>query len=171
VQVVNYYGWLKVLGATTFDEQVRDSGRELRIKPFIGAVFTARQHYFRREARSEWMRYWPNGDRRLEQQTCMTAWAIVNAAPIGSRVNFTNDRAGDESWRFENTVKVSGYEFLAHGLYDSARRNRFRANDLIKWIYREGAGRPAADFEEANRYVWIKEVEYFVDVPTPVTCS
>jgi hypothetical protein len=169
VQVVNYYAWLRVLGATDFDSKVRDSGRRLKIKPFMGAVFTTRKHYYRREARTEWMRYWPNGDRRLEQETCMTAWAIVNAAPIGSRINFTNDRTTHPSWRFENTIKVSRNEFLAHGLRHP-NRNKFAANDLITRIYREGSGRHGADFAEASQYVWIKEVEYFVEVASPVTC-
>jgi hypothetical protein len=171
VQVVNYYAWLKVLGAGEFDRRVAASGRGMAIRPFVGSVFTARRHYYRRESRAEWMKYFPNGDQtRPGLPACMTAWEIVNAAPIGSRVNFANSRAQDPSWNYENTVKVSRNEFIAHGL-GGGHGNVYRANALIREVYREGADRPHASLDEANRYVWIKEVEYFVDVPTPTACQ
>jgi len=167
VQVVNYYAWLKVLGDGDFNANVIASGG-IKIQPFIGSIVTTRKHYYRRESRKEWMRYRPDGDKSREQQTCMTAWDIVDAAPIGSRVNFTNDKAQHPSWRYENTIKVSGNEFIAH--HGRGGKNVFKVNELITFICRLGAGRPSADFDEANKHIWIKEVEYHVDVPTPVTC-
>jgi hypothetical protein len=185
VQVVNYYAWLQVLGEVGFNKRVHASGG-IKIKPFMGSPFTARKHYYRREARTEWMRYLPNGDKKLVQQTCMKAWDIVYAAPLGSRVNFTNDRAQDPSWRFENTIKISETEFAAHNgrsREDLLRagfrpkdalamggRNIFNRKDLVTHIYRLGAEKPTADYDEADKYIWVKEVEYHVHVSTPVTC-
>jgi hypothetical protein len=164
VQVVNMFAWLKVLGPTVFNDRAIQSGG-IKIQPFIGSTFTARQHYYRRETRGAFMRYWPNGDSTKEQQTCMKAWDVFAAAPVGSRVNFTNDR-GVGAWRFENTIKYSWHEVLAFPLDPSP----LKINDFILKLYRR-ATNSQASLAEAEMHIWIKEIEFFVDVPQPVSCN
>jgi hypothetical protein len=98
----------------------------------------------------------------------MKAWEIVAAAPIGSRVNFTNDRAKKKIAVYENTVKVSRNEFIAHT--GDPTQNIYKARDLITAIYQWGTGDSTAGFTLADRHVWIKEVEFHVDVPNAVAC-
>jgi hypothetical protein len=165
VQVVNMYAWLKVLKNQTFNDRVIKSGG-IKIKPFIASTFTARHHYYRREARGQLMKYRPNGDKAKEQLTCMKAWEVFGAAPIGSRVNFTNDRWHYAAYQYENTVKYSRNEVLAFPLSSTP----MRINDFIVEYFEESAG-TSATLEEASKYVWVKEVEFFQDVTLPEWCK
>ena len=63
---------------------------------------------------------------------------------------------------------MSANEFIAHTGDGSS--NILRAKELITAIYQWGSEDYTADFAKADRHVWIKEVEFHVDVPNPIGC-
>lgn len=163
-QVVNFYAQMKTqnsIAPGAFDRQIAANGNRLEIKPFHGAHFTVRKHYYRCESRTEWMKYRTSSAMRYVE-TRIKAWDLVRAAPVGTRVNFALI-GGRGAWRFENTVKVtmSPLRFSAHGL---SSRKIWNIKDLFIGLARIIDG-SVSTLVEAERIVWIKEVSIFADLP------
>jgi|GEM_PF-5765647 len=161
-QVLLFYAEMKILNDTHpdgFDLTFTGGSKQLEIKPFLGADFTRREHYYRREQQSHWMKYRAK-DSGPYAQTKIPAWDLVKAAPIGSRINFHVGAGG--AFQFENTVKLSDspLQFAAHGFNG---QNVFDHNDMM---IRLGQVRDASvnTFAEASQYVWIKEVAIFEEM-------
>jgi len=157
-QVVNFYAQMKTMNDAvpgSFDKQIADHGGILEIKPFQGAYFTSSEHYYRREKQTDWMKYRASPNMPYEE-TRITAWDLVKAAPVGSRVNFSVGGGGD--WNFENTVKVKAQplEFAALGLGQTI----WTAKDLMIKLA-EKRDLNVKTFADASKYIWIKEVSIF----------
>ncbi len=161
-QVVSFYAWMKVLDKTApgkFNRRVKDSksGR-LQIKPFQGSTFTTRKLYYWRKSANDQMTLYDYRDgKRWGMEVQSTPDELISAAPVGSRVGFRNER-GKENFVAEQTIKVGPNHFLAHGLgsgplvRDAVILNLYRQNDA----YRH------ADLAEAKKYVWVRDVAYFL---------
>ena len=164
-QVVNFYAQMRTLNAKSvggFERQIAAHGNRLEIKPFHGAYFTVRQHYYRREAQTEWMRY--RADPKMPYQpTRIGAWDLVRAAPVGTRVNFNVGAGGD--WNFENTVKVkmNPLRFTAQGL---GTKKVWDHDDLLIELAKVKDSR-VSTLSEAAKIIWIKEVSIFKNLPLP----
>jgi hypothetical protein len=96
-------------------------------------------------------------------QPKLTFREVVDSAPVGSRVQFRNDKAevGDV-FRNEHTVKVGHRKYVAHGF----GTNIHTEDELILSLYGYPDDEDPARLAEARRYVWIKEVDYFLDLVT-----
>jgi hypothetical protein len=156
VQVVTYYAWLKVLGAKRFDERVKECGGGISIIPFEGAEFTRPVRKYRRDQRDHWMREIMDSG----PQQRLTVREIVDGAPVGSRVMFRNSHPDAEgtAFRNENAVKVADRKYLAY-----PNSEVLTEDEVIEYVYQEMPHKDSASLAEAKRYVWIKEVDYFID--------
>lgn len=163
-QVVNFYAQMKTMNAGDFDRQIAAHRNRLEIKPFHGAYFTIREHYYRRETKTDWMKYRANPAMPYEN-TRIKAWDLVRAAPVGTRVNFALI-GGTGAWRYENTIKVNmnPLQFTAHGL--SATTKVWNHTDLVIGLAKK-IDHSVSSMEDATKIIWIKEVSIFVDLPLP----
>jgi hypothetical protein len=165
-QVVNFYAQMKTLNASdpgAFDRTILAHGNRLEIKPFQGAFFTVRQHYYRRESQSEWMKYSPNPPHVPYEATRIPAWDLVRAAPVGTRVNFNVGAGG--AFDFENTIKanMNPLKFTAQGLGSTKVWDH---DDLLIKLAKV-KDPSVGTLADAARIIWIKEVSIFKHLPLP----
>lgn len=165
-QVVSFYAQMKTLNAGSmgaFDLAIARSGNRLEIKPFHGAHFTVRKHYYRREVKTDWMKYRANPAMPYVP-TRIRAWDLVRAAPVGTRVNFAII-GGTGAWRFENVIKVkmNPLQFTAQGL---GARKIWDHDDLVIKLAQMKAP-TVTTMAAATRIIWIKEVSIFANLPLP----
>jgi hypothetical protein len=155
VQVVTFYGWLKLLGARKFDERIRNCGRPgIEIRPFRGSVFSRPRRLYWRERRDHWM----VDKLAAGSQPRLTVREIVDTAPVGSRVMFRNDdRATGTAYRNENTVKIGRRKYVAHPF------GVLSEDEVTLELYRSIPGEGSATLAEARAHVWIKEVDYYLE--------
>jgi hypothetical protein len=165
VELTHYYALLKVLGPDKFNEMI---GPNMEFKK-LGSTGLKRKALWWREAKGELMRLYespPGGGKpapvsgvagRSEQD-------ILNAAPFGSRVEFTNgfsiSTAIKEGWEHENTIKVGQDAFVAHPFTKGiSRRNVFTKEELIDMLINEGT---VLEYRQAARgEVYISEIEIY----------
>jgi hypothetical protein len=156
---------MKTLNASNggeFDRQIAAHGNRLEIKPFHGAYFTVREHYYRRESQTEWMKYRANSGMPYVE-TRITAWDLVRAAPVGTRVNFNVGAGG--AWNYENVIKAnaSPLQFTAHGISGNKVWNH---DDLLIELAKK-RDPTVHTLEDAAKIIWIKEVSIFQNLPLP----
>ncbi len=164
-QVVNFYAHMKTLNADNagaFDRQIAANRNRLEIKPFHGAYFTVRQHYYRRERQTDWMKYRASPHMSYVE-TKIPAWDLVRAAPVGTRVNFNVGAGGD--FDYENVIKakMNPLKFTVQGLGST---KVWKVKDLLIKLA-EIAGSSVSTLEDAAKIIWIKEVSIFQDLPFP----
>jgi hypothetical protein len=89
-----------------------------------------------------------------------TTDALVAAAPVGSRVRWTNTRApSDSAFHHENAVKLAADTFAAAGIDDPLTGNEFTRDRLEIRMALMTASRPTR--ADIRRTVYIDEVEVF----------
>ena len=164
-QVVNFYAQMKTLNESkprAFDDQIKANGNRLEIKPFHGAHFTVRKHYYRRESQTEWLRYSADIGKTYHE-TRIPAWDLVRAAPVGTRVNFYVGAGG--AMNFENTIKASmnPLKFIAQSENPTKVWNH---DDLLKGLARL-RDPSVSTLADAAKIIWIKEVSIFKNLPLP----
>lgn len=159
VQVLTFYAWLKLLGAKEFDRRVRHCGSKgIKIAPFEGSVFSRPQRRYVRKLRTDWMVDKLDSGPHLR----LSVRELLDSAPVGSRVMFRNSHpdAAKTAFLNENTIKVGRRKYAAHPF------GELTEDELVLWFYQNTPGKDNATLTEARRYVWVKEIDYFLDLAT-----
>jgi hypothetical protein len=161
VQIVHLYALRHTLGAKRFDERVGRGGFTLEVKrresTGIDAVVTlSRQHPTQQMKRSDTGQPDP---RSLED--------ILAAAPIGSRVRWTNLSGFREgkvnAWEHENTIKLGPDKFGAHGTATGIfSTSNTHTREEIELFTARGTN-PKASASYVKNNIFISEIEIFRD--------
>jgi hypothetical protein len=163
IQIANLFAIRKVQGATAFDS--RHAGLGLVLRPRDSSGLTSIRHFGRPGPTAPWqvVQDFRPPDTFVfapGPPTPETTDALVAAAPVGSRVRFTNTRApAVTAFHHENAVKLGPDTFAAAGIDDPLTGNEFTRDRLEIEMALMTAERPTR--ADIRRTVYIDEVEVF----------
>ena len=161
VQIVHLYALRHTLGAKRFDERVGKGGFTLEVKRRESTAVET-EVMFRRKGPSEHMVRSDTG-----QPDPRPVNEILNVAPIGSRVRWTNlsgvrlDKPNP--WEHENTIKLGPDKFGAHGTATGIfSTSNTHTRGEVELLTARGTN-PTADTSYVKANIFISEIEIFRD--------
>ncbi|WP_266156313.1 eCIS core domain-containing protein [Dyella silvatica] len=164
VQIAQLWAQLNTLGESEFDQRNTPT---LELRPRESSTLKTKEHYGRSGPGDYWkvIVEWrpPNSPQFDPRDTKKTTEELVQTAPVGSRIRFTNRHA--QAWHpfcHENTLKVGNDLFAAGGMTTLLGRNTFSQLEVETNLakYTKSDTDPAS-IREA---IYIDEIEIF-DTP------
>lgn len=161
IQIAHLWAQLNTFGESEFDQQNTPT-LELRARESSG--LKTKEHYGRSGPNDYWkviVEWRPPNDPQFDpRDTKKTTEDLVQTAPAGSRVRFTNRHA--QPWHpfyHENTLKVGNDLFAAGGMTTFWGRNIFSRREVETNLAKYT--NPSADPAYIREAVYIDEIEIF----------
>jgi hypothetical protein len=162
VQIAHVYALRQTLGAKRFDERFASQGLSLELKRRESTGVVSEVTYRRTSPGANMTR---SDTREVDPRSVDE---ILAAAPIGSRVRWTN-LAGvgvdkPNPWENENTIKLGPDKFGAHGTANGFlfARSNTHTREQVELLTARGTN-PSADAAYVRANIFISEIEIFRD--------
>jgi Domain of unknown function (DUF4157)/Protein-glutamine gamma-glutamyltransferase len=170
VQLAHLYALRHALGATDFNKRVGRVG--FRFRPHDSTGVEGATEWWRPGLGTHWKRFPVDpAERKLKPQgddETRNDEQLLDAAPVGSRVMFTNQMAdSSSSFHHENTYKLGRDSYAAHGFKDRKVFDRASLELALAQAFRKDADDA---FVKGNIYVQAIET-YKSDLPAGVPAA
>lgn len=164
VQIANLYAARKTFGAAGFNQQ---EGLRMRLKSRESTGVVTQAHFGRLGPTDAWKAVLefrpPNIFRFADAPITKTTEQLVNNAPVGSRVRWTNLQPDpSDAFRHENAVKLDTDLYAAAGIDPPLTGNEFTRDRLEIEMALMSFKKPTR--QDIRRNIFIDEVEAF-DTP------
>ncbi len=159
IQIVHLYALRHTLGGKRFDQRVGKGGVTLEIKRRESTGIKTKVTFSRKGPSEQMVR---SDTRQFDK---LRLDEILAAAPIGSRVRWTNlvgaNPEEGNPWEHENTIKLGPNKFGAHGTATGIfSTSNTHTREEVELLTARGTN-PKADTSYVNANIFISQIEIF----------